>query len=87
MTCYLCVFFRCRHGAIAKFFGDDKPKCNKSCDFCLNPEEVLQQSDNLKRGVYANSHAKRHLGRTAIMDFSDEPDDSLYGGGRMGAKA
>ena len=32
---------KCRHEVIAKYFGDDLPKCNKSCDVCRYPLKVV----------------------------------------------
>ena len=77
---------RCRHGARATYFSEPKPPCDKACDFCSDPKEVERQTENLKRGVYANTHAKRHQGRTMMVVEEDGPDDSMYGGGRKGAK-
>lgn len=39
------VFFyvRCRHGAIALFFGDSVPACKQQCDYCKNPKLVEKQ--------------------------------------------
>lgn len=78
---------RCRHGAIAKYFGDSPPNCSRSCDYCRNPIAVEQEWEQVQRGVCANSNPKRHLGRTAIAAAdTDEPDMELYGGGKKGAK-
>uniref|UniRef100_A0A8B9IFF6 ATP-dependent DNA helicase n=1 Tax=Anser cygnoides TaxID=8845 RepID=A0A8B9IFF6_ANSCY len=32
-----CEELGCRHAAIAKYFGDVTPPCNKCCDYCKNP--------------------------------------------------
>ena len=29
---------RCRHGAIASFFGESPPDCDQHCDYCKNPK-------------------------------------------------
>ncbi|KAK2170427.1 hypothetical protein LSH36_3g29001 [Paralvinella palmiformis] len=78
---------QCRHASIAAYFSDPKPDCNKSCDFCMNPAKAEREVEMLKRGVYGNSHPKRHDGHTAIYHEPDEPHEDLYGGGRKGIKA
>jgi hypothetical protein len=81
------IFYRCKHGAIAAYFADPRPDCNKSCDFCLSPSKVETEIDMLKRGVFGNNHPKRHQGRTGIYYETVGCDDDMYGGGRKGAKA
>ncbi|XP_064637483.1 ATP-dependent DNA helicase Q5-like isoform X2 [Lineus longissimus] len=76
---------QCRHGAIAAYFGDKLPKCNKSCDYCKNPLSVEKDLEDLKRGAYGKATAKAKSS-TMIVVESEEPDPSLYGGGRKGAK-
>ena len=78
--------FRCRHGAIAKYFGEEKPTCNKACDYCRNPIKVDTEVEHMLRGVYANSNPKKRQGKTGIKEDSGEVDGDLYGGGRRGAK-
>lgn len=76
---------RCRHGAIAAYFGDDKPECNKSCDYCTDNRKADSDLDHLKRGAYGKASAKKHA-TTMIVEESDIPDQDLYGGGRKGVK-
>ena len=82
---YFCID-RCRHGAIAKFFEDDKPPCDKCCDFCKNRSQCLLDIEHFKKGVYSSSHPHRHQGRTMISVEKEGVDGELYGGGRKGAK-
>ncbi|XP_028675602.2 ATP-dependent DNA helicase Q5 isoform X2 [Erpetoichthys calabaricus] len=39
----------CRHAAIAQYFGDEKPLCGKSCDYCKTPAAVRQHIENVKQ--------------------------------------
>ncbi|XP_043940896.1 ATP-dependent DNA helicase Q5 isoform X2 [Protopterus annectens] len=38
---------KCRHEAIAKYFGDENPDCSKNCDHCRNPSALKKQMDLL----------------------------------------
>ena len=78
---------RCRHSAIAQFFGDDKPNCNKACDVCKTPNNVKTQIDHLEKGVMSNNRRKNaRPGKTYVSAGPlDQPDGELYGGGRYGA--
>ncbi|XP_029456365.1 ATP-dependent DNA helicase Q5 isoform X2 [Rhinatrema bivittatum] len=71
----------CRHAAIARHFGDDPPLCNRSCDYCVNPDVVKKQLDLLQSLTVG--------GRTCIRaaEVSRGPfghDPELYEGGRKG---
>ncbi|XP_078510661.1 ATP-dependent DNA helicase Q5 isoform X2 [Lissotriton helveticus] len=73
----------CRHAAIAKYFGDSVPACNKCCDYCHSPWAVKRALDQLQ-GVAASGR-----GRTTIRapeestgPFGYNPE--LYEGGRKG---
>ena len=83
---FILFLVRCRHAAISKFFGDEKPPCNKSCDFCENSTRAMQEFEDLCRGNYASTNSRRHQGRTGIAFESSDPDPDLYGGGRNGIK-
>ena len=52
--------FSCRHTAIAKYFGDPAPLCEKSCDYCQNPAAVKKLSAEAKLGSAPSSSPKRH---------------------------
>ncbi|XP_072040321.1 uncharacterized protein [Amphiura filiformis] len=82
-----CEQTQCRHAAIAQFFGDDKPNCNKTCDVCKTPNNVRVQIDNLEKGIMSNNARKTaRPGKTYIATAPlDQPDKDLYGGGRYGA--
>ncbi|XP_064423632.1 ATP-dependent DNA helicase Q5 isoform X2 [Latimeria chalumnae] len=73
----------CRHAAIAKYFGEDKPSCNKGCDYCKNPAfvksqlELLQELDLQRKGQTCIGPTAASLG-----PFGYDPD--LYAGGRKG---
>ncbi|XP_054832143.1 ATP-dependent DNA helicase Q5 [Eublepharis macularius] len=72
-----CGELGCRHAAIAKYFGDAVPQCNKCCDYCKNPAAVKKQLEALEQCT--NSWNRTHIGRSA---FSSDPE--LYEGGRRG---
>nr|XP_015211973.1 PREDICTED: ATP-dependent DNA helicase Q5 isoform X1 [Lepisosteus oculatus] len=75
-----CEQAGCRHAAIAQYFGDERPSCNKSCDFCRDPAAVRRQQE-MAHGLTFNS-------KTCIQ--AREPkgafgfDAELYAGGRRG---
>lgn len=73
---------RCRHDAIAKFFGDVTPPCNKGCDFCKNPGAVKRQLESLEH--CSNSWSKTCIGPTGSS--WDRYDPELYEGGRRGCR-
>lgn len=76
-----CEELGCRHAAIAKYFGDVSPPCNKCCDFCKNPGAVKRQLEELER--CSNSWSKSCIGP---MGSSWDSDPELYEGGRRGLK-
>ena len=60
--------FSCRHAAIAKYFGDPAPLCNKSCDYCQDPAAVKRRSADAKLGTAPSSNPKRHqVNRLAVL--------------------
>lgn len=73
---------RCRHAAIAKYFGDVTPPCNKCCDYCKNPEAVKRQLEALER--CSNNWSKTCIGPTGSSWDSYDPE--LYEGGRRGCR-
>ncbi|NWQ89735.1 RECQ5 helicase, partial [Burhinus bistriatus] len=75
-----CEELGCRHAAIAKYFGDDTPPCNKCCDYCKNPGAVKRQLESLER--CSNSWSKTCIGPTGSSWDSYDPE--LYEGGRRG---
>ncbi|XP_030143079.3 ATP-dependent DNA helicase Q5 isoform X5 [Taeniopygia guttata] len=77
-----CEELGCRHAAIAKYFGDVTPPCNKCCDFCKNPEAVKRQQEALER--CSNSWSKTCIGPTGASWDSYDPE--LYEGGRRGCR-
>lgn len=83
MTRWFCLVFpSCRHAAIAKYFGDDTPPCNKCCDFCKNPGAVKRQLEELER-------CSNHWSKTCIRPTGsswDGYDPELYEGGRRGCR-
>ncbi|RLV99344.1 hypothetical protein DV515_00009957 [Chloebia gouldiae] len=72
----------CRHAAIAKYFGDVTPPCNKCCDFCKNPGAVKRQLEALE--CCSNSWSKTCIGPTGASWDSYDPE--LYEGGRRGCR-
>lgn len=68
---------RCRHAAIAKYFGDAPPACTKGCDHCQNPAAVRKQLDALEQSC---SWSKTSIGLSQGNGF----DPELYEGGRRG---
>ncbi|KFQ69075.1 ATP-dependent DNA helicase Q5, partial [Phaethon lepturus] len=72
----------CRHAAIAKYFGDVTPPCNKCCDYCRNPGAVKRQLESLER--CSNSWSKTCIGPTGSS--WDAYDPELYEGGRRGCR-
>lgn len=73
---------RCRHAAIAKYFGDVTPPCNKCCDYCKNPEAVKRQLEALER--CSNNWSKTCIGPTGSSWDCYDPE--LYEGGRRGCR-
>lgn len=76
----LLLRHRCRHAAIAKFFGDAIPQCNKYCDHCKNPAAVKKQVEALERS--SSSWNRSCIGPSA-SSWNDY-DSDLYEGGRRG---
>ncbi|KAL9833430.1 ATP-dependent DNA helicase Q5 isoform 6-T7 [Geothlypis trichas] len=77
-----CEELGCRHAAIAKYFGDATPPCNKCCDFCKNPGAVKRQLEELE--LCSNSWSKTSIRPTGSSWDSYDPE--LYEGGRRGLK-
>ncbi|NXT35454.1 RECQ5 helicase, partial [Pelecanoides urinatrix] len=77
-----CEELGCRHAAIAKYFGDVTPPCNKCCDYCKNPGAVKRQLESLERCT--NSWSKTCVGPTGSSWDSYDPE--LYEGGRRGCR-
>ncbi|NXN33157.1 RECQ5 helicase, partial [Nycticryphes semicollaris] len=77
-----CEELGCRHAAIAKYFGDVTPPCNKCCDYCKNPGAVKRQLESLER--CGNSWSKTCIGPTGSPWDSYDPE--LYEGGRRGCR-
>nr|XP_009941489.1 PREDICTED: ATP-dependent DNA helicase Q5 [Opisthocomus hoazin] len=77
-----CEELGCRHAAIAKYFGDATPPCNKCCDFCKNPAAVKRQLESLE--CCSNSWSKTCIGPTGSSWDSYDPE--LYEGGRRGCR-
>ncbi|NXU56972.1 RECQ5 helicase, partial [Turnix velox] len=75
-----CEELGCRHAAIAKYFGDVTPPCNKCCDYCKNPGAVKRQLESLERS--SSSWSKTCIGPTGSSWGSYDPE--LYEGGRRG---
>uniref|UniRef100_A0A8B9J0S2 ATP-dependent DNA helicase Q5 n=1 Tax=Amazona collaria TaxID=241587 RepID=A0A8B9J0S2_9PSIT len=77
-----CEELGCRHAAIAKYFGDVTPPCNKCCDYCKNPAAVKRQRESLER-------CSSSWSRTCIGPMSSSwegYDPELYEGGRRGCR-
>ncbi|KFV06083.1 ATP-dependent DNA helicase Q5, partial [Tauraco erythrolophus] len=77
-----CEELGCRHAAIAKYFGDVTPACNKCCDYCKNPGAVKRQLESLER--CSNSWSKTCIGPSGSSWDSYDPE--LYEGGRRGCR-
>ncbi|NXA35995.1 RECQ5 helicase, partial [Eudromia elegans] len=77
-----CEELGCRHAAIAKYFGDVTPPCNKCCDYCRNPAAVKRQLESLER--CSNSWSKTCIGPAGSSWDSYDPE--LYEGGRRGCR-
>ncbi|XP_040385994.1 ATP-dependent DNA helicase Q5 isoform X3 [Cygnus olor] len=77
-----CEELGCRHAAIAKYFGDVTPPCNKCCDYCKNPGAVKRQLESLER--CSNSWSKTCIGPSSSSWDSYDPE--LYEGGRRGCR-
>ncbi|NP_001135548.1 ATP-dependent DNA helicase Q5 [Xenopus tropicalis] len=78
-----CEDTGCRHAAIAAYFGDEKPQCNKSCDSCKNPLAVKRQVEQLE-GLFQSGRSRTCIEKPAGPKgpFGFEP--GLYEGGRKG---
>ncbi|KAM3845384.1 ATP-dependent DNA helicase Q5 isoform 2-T3 [Vipera latastei] len=70
----------CRHAAIANYFGDDVPQCNKSCDYCKNPAAVKKQVEALQHST--KTWSRTYIGPSASSWNAYDPE--LYGGGKRG---
>ncbi|NXT29458.1 RECQ5 helicase, partial [Syrrhaptes paradoxus] len=77
-----CEELGCRHAAIARYFGDVTPPCNKCCDYCRNPGAVKRQLESLER--CSNSWSKTCIGPAGSSWDSYDPE--LYEGGRRGCR-
>ncbi|NWH76378.1 RECQ5 helicase, partial [Piaya cayana] len=77
-----CEKLGCRHAAIARYFGDAAPPCNKRCDYCKNPEAVRRQLEALER--CSSSWSKTCIGPAGSSWDSYDPE--LYEGGRRGCR-
>ncbi|XP_061317960.1 ATP-dependent DNA helicase Q5 [Pezoporus flaviventris] len=77
-----CEELGCRHAAIAKYFGDVTPPCNKCCDYCKNPAAVKRQWESLER--CSNSWSRTCIGPTSSSWEGYDPE--LYEGGRRGCR-
>ncbi|GAB1611215.1 ATP-dependent DNA helicase Q5-like [Argonauta hians] len=80
-----CELPRCRHRVIAEYFGDEKPNCQKNCDYCKNPNFADNQVKDLLHGSYGR-WCRNEYGSTRMAEEPTEPDVELYGGGRLGQK-
>lgn len=78
-----CENLSCRHWCIAKYFGDEKPECNKSCDCCADLKKVERAVEDMKRCAFGSM--KKGVPGGAIYTVSED-DLEMYGGGRKGAK-
>ena len=77
------MLYSCRHEAIAEYFGDPKPNCQRSCDFCRDPLVVREAVRSMKLCQAGGTR----VGGTGMGNFEHgEPDWTLYGGGRWGYK-
>ena len=78
---------RCRHAAIATYFGDAQPSCDRSCDYCRDAAGVERDWEQVQEGV-EGGRRRGGWGRTAITDPDDDLHASacLYGGGRLAVK-
>lgn len=72
----------CRHAAIANYFGDDVPQCNRSCDYCKNPAAVKKQVEALQHST--KSWSRTYIGPSASSWNACDPE--LYGGGKRGSR-
>ncbi|XP_060620657.2 ATP-dependent DNA helicase Q5 isoform X1 [Anolis sagrei] len=70
----------CRHAAIANFFGDAIPECNKCCDYCRNPAVVKKKVEALQQST--SGWSRTCTGPSASSWNSYDPD--LYEGGKRG---
>ncbi|NXD69776.1 RECQ5 helicase, partial [Eolophus roseicapillus] len=77
-----CEELGCRHAAIAKYFGDVTPPCNKCCDYCKNPAAVKRQRESLER--CSNSWSRTCIGPMGSSWEGYDPE--LYEGGRRGCR-
>ncbi|XP_065549743.1 ATP-dependent DNA helicase Q5 isoform X1 [Lathamus discolor] len=77
-----CEELGCRHAAIAKYFGDVTPPCNKCCDYCKNPAAVKRQWESLER--CSSSWSRTCIGPTSSSWEGYDPE--LYEGGRRGCR-
>ncbi|XP_053157440.1 ATP-dependent DNA helicase Q5 isoform X2 [Hemicordylus capensis] len=75
-----CEELGCRHAAIANYFGDTVPQCNKCCDYCKNPAAVKKLIEALECST--NSWSRTCTGPSASSWNAYDPE--LYEGGRRG---
>uniref|UniRef100_A0A8C5WKX8 ATP-dependent DNA helicase n=1 Tax=Leptobrachium leishanense TaxID=445787 RepID=A0A8C5WKX8_9ANUR len=76
-----CESLGCRHAAIAAFFGDKKPQCNKACDCCKNPQAAKRQLEHLEgliQGGRSRTCIQQPAGPSGLFSYNPE----LYEGGK-----
>ncbi|KAM9746127.1 ATP-dependent DNA helicase Q5 isoform 1-T1 [Menidia menidia] len=71
-----CEQESCRHAAISKFFGDQKPNCAGACDCCRNPKAVRAQLERAS-ALSTRSQAAHKEGPFGFLP-------GLYEGGKKG---
>ncbi|CAM4416642.1 unnamed protein product [Leuciscus chuanchicus] len=71
----------CRHATISQFFGNQKPNCAGSCDFCRDPKLVRAQ---LARAAAFNTSTSTGPAQSAVPRGPFGFDPELYAGGRKG---
>ncbi|XP_067313424.1 ATP-dependent DNA helicase Q5 isoform X2 [Pseudorasbora parva] len=69
----------CRHATISQFFGNQKPNCAGSCDFCRDPKLVRAQ---LARAAALSTRTGPAQSAEPRGPFGFDPE--LYAGGRKG---
>ncbi|XP_068118799.1 ATP-dependent DNA helicase Q5 isoform X1 [Hyperolius riggenbachi] len=78
-----CEELGCRHAAIASYFGDEKPECDKCCDSCKNPGLVKKQIEQLQ-SIVSNGRSRTCIAQPGAPPGAFGFDPDLYEGGRKG---
>lgn len=76
-----CTKPQCRRNALIQHFGGQAIECEKTCDFCRNPQKVKRciQSGQIRRGDVFGTSKGRNRNRKAFLDDKGLAWDNNHG--------